>query len=107
MGKDWGHQDCPGPPIINQKAIILARAKQLAGTPHVVKPPTVKQGSTGRYVVLAQTRCNEVPDTGADVATDGQFGPKTEDKVQRVQRHFKIKADGIVGPITWGKLGVH
>lgn len=32
-GVDWGHRDCPGPPIIAQKAEILARAKWLTSKP--------------------------------------------------------------------------
>ena len=29
MGADWGHQSCPGPAIIAQKPIIVARAQQI------------------------------------------------------------------------------
>ncbi len=35
---------------------------------------------------------------------DGDFGTKTENGVKWAQRKYKIPADGIVGPQTWGKL---
>jgi hypothetical protein len=34
---------------------------------------------------------------------DGDFGAKTKAGVKWLQRHYKIKDDGIVGKITWGK----
>lgn len=106
-GVPWGHLDCPGLPIIGQKPAIVARAHQLAGDVQRPHPPTLKQGATGTTVAHLQALLNGVPNTGADVTVDGVFGPMTEAKVKRVQAHFKIAADGIVGPITWGKLGVH
>jgi N-acetylmuramoyl-L-alanine amidase len=30
-GPTWGHENCPGPAIINQKPLIVTRAKQLLG----------------------------------------------------------------------------
>jgi len=105
-GASWGHRDCPGPAIIGQKGEILRRARALAG----VKPappahPTLKRGAKGKAVHDLQVKINAVPGTGADDDTDSDFGPATEAKVKRVQRHFKIDDDGIVGPKTWGKLG--
>jgi hypothetical protein len=35
---------------------------------------------------------------------DGDFGAKTEVAVKWFQRRSKIQVDGIVGPITWGRL---
>lgn len=107
-GVAWGHLDCPGSPIIAQKPTIVSRAHQLAGDlpPHQ-SPPQLRPGSIGPWVKTLQQKINDVPNTGADVQVDGHFGQLTEAKVKRVQAHFKIAADGIAGPITWGKLGVH
>lgn len=103
-GPAWGHQDCPGDPIIGQKPAIVARATMLIGG----RPPVhaLQLGDQGAAVKVLQGKCNNVPATGADVAVDGRFGPDTQAKVKRVQRHFGITADGIAGPHTQGKLGM-
>ena len=38
------------------------------------------------------------------VAVDGNFGPNTETAVKAFQQSRGLAADGIVGPLTWGKL---
>lgn len=38
------------------------------------------------------------------LAVDGDFGTKTEKGVMWAQRKYKIDDDGVVGPITWGRL---
>ena len=35
---------------------------------------------------------------------DGIFGPKTEAAVKKWQEHHNLKADGIIGPLTWGTI---
>ena len=35
---------------------------------------------------------------------DGQFGAETRSWVARFQRAQGIEVDGIVGPVTWGRL---
>jgi murein DD-endopeptidase MepM/ murein hydrolase activator NlpD len=39
------------------------------------------------------------------VDPNGPFGPKTHDAVIAFQKKHGLKADGIVGPLTWSKLG--
>jgi peptidoglycan hydrolase-like protein with peptidoglycan-binding domain len=43
---------------------------------------------------------------GYSLATDGAFGPKTEQAVIKFQTSKRIQADGIVGPQTWKQFGV-
>jgi murein L,D-transpeptidase YcbB/YkuD len=43
----------------------------------------------------------------ASLAVDGQFGSRTQAMVKCFQSWKGISADGVVGPITWGKLGIY
>jgi hypothetical protein len=78
---------------------------------------TLKKGNTGPEVGLLRRLLNKkmrpspnLPEAnvfgarynGAIATID--FGPKTDAAVRRFQRANSIKDDGIVGPITWGKL---
>lgn len=59
--------------------------------------PTLKKGSTGSEVVVLQ-KCLGV------LETDGNFGPTTETWVKALQAACSLKADGVVGPITWEQV---
>lgn len=65
--------------------------------------PTVKTGSKGPAVEELQQKLNADGATPALVA-DGIFGPKTRAAAVAFQSKHGLDADGIVGPITWGKL---
>ncbi|MBP1744433.1 MAG: polysaccharide deacetylase [Firmicutes bacterium] len=63
---------------------------------------TLRLGSTGTGVMqLQQALANK----GYSLAVDGSFGPITQNAVISFQRSVGITADGIVGPVTWSKLG--
>jgi peptidoglycan hydrolase-like protein with peptidoglycan-binding domain len=66
-------------------------------------PPTISEGATGPTVRWAQYLL--VRRTLTDKQIDGIFGPVTKSAVEQFQRDSKITVDGIVGPVTWGKLG--
>lgn len=66
-------------------------------------PPTISEGATGSVVRWAQYLL--VRRTMSDNQIDGIFGSVTKAAVEEFQRQSKITVDGIVGPVTWGKLG--
>jgi peptidoglycan hydrolase-like protein with peptidoglycan-binding domain len=106
---------CPGPFIMSQLDYIVAECNRRASgvapstpvtipTPSEVfgtsKPPLsgwLKIGSTGNSVRYLQSVL--------EIRADGQFGPVTDKAVKAFQRANGLKADGIVGPLTWAKLG--
>jgi hypothetical protein len=63
----------------------------------------LRQGSSGPAVSALQ---QQLKDRGFDPGPiDGQFGPRTAAAVRAFQAQQGIATDGIVGPITSGKLG--
>ncbi len=60
--------------------------------------PLLKVGARGQSVRNLQQALG--------VNVDGDFGPNTQNAVVRFQREKGLTADGIVGPATWGALGV-
>jgi hypothetical protein len=53
---------------------------------------------------IVQRAYNRVPDTGADIAVDGSYGPLTTAKAKRVQKHFGIAQTGKIDSATLGKI---
>jgi peptidoglycan hydrolase-like protein with peptidoglycan-binding domain len=66
-------------------------------------PPTVKEGSNGDAVKLAQQLLTDYGYAPGPV--DGAFGAKTEKAVKEFQTDFGLTVDGIVGPKSWAMLG--
>ncbi|MBI4527840.1 MAG: peptidoglycan-binding protein [Deltaproteobacteria bacterium] len=59
------------------------------------------QGSTGQEVKNLQTALNyHLPNSLPPLVVDGVFGPKTRARVVQFQTTFRLKPDGIVGPVT-------
>lgn len=71
--------------------------------PEPVKP-TLKRGSKGEYVTLAQTELINKGYSCGSFGADGQFGAATEAAVKRFQKDNGLTADGIIGPKTWAAL---
>lgn len=63
--------------------------------------PKLRNGMRGEPVQKLQRMLNEY---GADLAVDGDFGPKTDRAVRLFQRQQGLAADGVVGVYTWEKL---
>lgn len=97
-GGDWSDPDPMHWEVVGTAAQCARVAAKLKGQPEL------KRGAKGGAVRKAQTALNAVPDTGPDITVDGDFGPLTESKTRRVQRHGDLADDGIIGPRTWGYL---
>lgn len=66
---------------------------------------TLREGSRGPDVSFLQRHMNHVYPLYSKLQVDGIFGPKTARVIREFQRRSGITADGIVGPVTWRKLG--
>ena len=66
--------------------------------------PTLKRGSKGEYVTLAQTELIQKGYSCGSFGADGQFGAATEAAVKLFQRDHGLTADGIIGQKTWAAL---
>lgn len=53
---------------------------------------------------IVQRAYNRVPNTGADIVVDGDYGPLTTAKAKRVQQHYKITVTGKADPATLAKI---
>lgn len=80
---------------------LPAPAPQPAPTPSQADQPTLNQGTHGEAVTGLQEALNR---HGGQLAVDGDFGPLTHEAVVAFQSANGIEADGIVGPVTWGRL---
>ena len=59
---------------------------------------TIKKGDIGEKVKQIQEALQITP--------DGIFGNMTEQSVKEFQSEEGLEVDGMVGPITWGALGI-
>ena len=66
--------------------------------------PTLRKGSTGEYVTLAQTKLIQKGYPCGDSGADGKFGAQTEKAVKRFQQDNGLTVDGVIGPKTWEAL---
>lgn len=66
--------------------------------------PTLRKGSKGQYVTLAQTKLYELGYDLGSYGVDGDFGSATERAVKQFQKDWDLTADGIIGPKTWDML---
>ena len=66
--------------------------------------PTLKRGSKGQYVTLAQTELIQKGYSCGSYGADGDFGKATEAAVKAFQKDHGLNADGIIGSQTWAAL---
>lgn len=68
------------------------------GNPYI---PTQRRSDQGIWTYLVQ---DSLVWHGYSLAVDGIFGSQTESVVKQFQQAQGITVDGIVGPVTWGRL---
>lgn len=99
---------CSG--IVKKEALYkrithFAIPKGLGGDiPVPTTKPTLKRGSRGPYVTLAQTELIAKGFSVGSTGADGIFGAKTEDAVKKFQKAVGLNVDGIIGMSTWDAL---
>jgi hypothetical protein len=69
-----------------------------------VQVATLSQGASNSPAEVKAVQSILNGKAGAKLATDGDFGPATEEAVKAWQTFFRLEVDGIVGPETWSTL---
>ncbi|MEX2176314.1 MAG: peptidoglycan-binding domain-containing protein [Pirellulaceae bacterium] len=64
----------------------------------------LKRGSVGNGVAVVQFALNGVTTNMPKLASDGIFGPKTEERVRQHQSQRGLQPDAVVGPLTLDSL---
>ena len=75
-----------------------------SGVAPVPTRPILRNGSTGTYVTLLQTKLIQLGYDLSPYGADSKFGNKTMTAVQSFQRDHGLDPDGVVGPATWDAL---
>ncbi len=82
-------------------AAVVAHRTETASLQPALTWPLVRRGDFGPRVVKIQFLLNQ---HGIHVKVDGKFGPRTQAAVRLFQKRSGLFPDGIVGPLTWGRL---
>jgi hypothetical protein len=61
----------------------------------------LRRGSRGAHVETVQAQLKA---RGWTISVDGSYGPGTEKVVRTFQQNKGLKADGVVGPVTWAAI---
>lgn len=88
----------PAPAPIKPAPVHPTLRKGMVNSQHVYNVQIFFKRTFPAYRYSVQFRIGEMIDT------DGNFGPQTESWVKEFQRRVGIVRDGVVGPVTLGKL---
>jgi peptidoglycan hydrolase-like protein with peptidoglycan-binding domain len=89
---------------------VVASSASASGSTAASHPAKSASGSAAKSSSVASAK--EGPDAvqrlqhALHLEVDGEFGPKTEAAVRRLQARHGLTVDGIVGSETWGLLGI-
>lgn len=98
--KKWTHWGVPA--CID--GVMPAPTPTPEPTPAPATKPTLRRGSKGEYVTLAQTELIQKGYDCGSFGADGQFGAATEKAVRAFQKDAGLTVDGVIGKNTWAAL---
>lgn len=87
--------------------MYINEAQEISGIPASWPGEDLKIGSTGSKVRQMQEQLNRIAQVYTSipqVATDGSYGPATEEAVKQFQSIFGMPATGVVDYPTWYKI---
>jgi hypothetical protein len=102
IGRNWCPRRMYADEVIGLMPEALALLKIDKPLPCVPEFSLLKRGATGSDVETLQHELNEHFDAGLE--EDGDFGPKTQDAVQKVEALLGTTVDGIVDSDFWSVL---
>lgn len=88
---DWGELKC------------IDYGEEEGDMPEEVRP-TIRIGDQGEDVKEAQEMLIQLGYLGTSPGADGKFGTKTAAAVKTFQSESALRADGVIGPLTWAAL---
>ena len=91
----------PAPVVATTPVAVQANGPVLRGKANAALNPVLKLGSEGSAVKTLQQLLVKA---GVQCATDGKFGPKTEQAVKNFQSKVGIEQTGVVNNKTWMKI---
>lgn len=108
LGVDWQGNAAPAvSPAVSQpepKPVPKPEPKPVPNPTVQGSGPVLENGASGEPVKKLQARLKEL---GFDTkGVDGDFGANTEAAVRAFQHAKGLAIDGVVGPTTWGALGI-
>lgn len=91
--------------IVLTAAPAGAAVRSCSTSTPVAQRPTLRLHDSGSCVVVAQKALVSKGYSVGSAGADGDFGAGTLRAARAFQKEFGLDADGVVGPLTWAKLG--
>jgi D-alanyl-D-alanine carboxypeptidase (penicillin-binding protein 5/6) len=90
--------------VIGFISMLWAWEEPPMGSDRSSRPPTLREGSQGKWVEVLQRTLNARRGRDRAISVDGSFGPGTRARVIQFQTRRGLKATGIVDGQTWKAL---